>query len=166
MNEQKIQKLLQRYFGGVTSLDEERELQRYFAGNDISGSLKAYQPMFTYFAKERTVMPPKPKAVIRNIRWGLSILTGVAASIAILFLVGFPEAQPDKYVYYVNGQRIYDESAARESAEDKLQLLAASMQKAQNSMAAFGKVQESNQALRQFDKISNTYQKIELFKNL
>ena len=162
MNEQKIQELLQRYFDGATSLDEERELQRYFAGNEISGPLKAYRPMFAYFAGERAVMPPQPKAVVRNIRLGLSILTGVAASIAILFLVGLPKIQSDKYVYYVDGQRVYNELAALESAEDKLQLLAASMQKAQNSMAAFEKVQDTHQALQQFDKISNAYQRIEL----
>jgi len=166
MNEQKIQELLQRYFDGETSLDEERELQRYFAGNDIPGSLMAYRPLFTYFAEERAVMPPEPKAVTRNIRLGLSVITGIAASIAILFLVGLPETQSDKYVYFVNGQRVYNEAAAMESAEVKLQLLAASMQKAQNSMAAFDKVQDSNQALQQFDKISNAFQRVEIIKNL
>ena len=162
MNEQKIQELLQRYFDGATSLDEERELQRYFTGSDIPGSLKVYQPMFAYFDEERAVMPPKPKAVVRNIRLGLSVLTGVAASIAILFLVGLPQTQPEHYAYYVDGKRVYNEAAALESAEDKLQLLAASMQKAQNSMAAFEKVQDTHQALQQFDKISNAFQRIEI----
>ena len=162
MDEQKIQELLRRYFDGETSLDEERELQRYFAGEDIPGLQKAYRPMFAYFAEERAVMPPKPKAVTRNIRIGLSILTGVAASIAILFLVNLPEKHPDRYVYFVNGQRVYDETAAMQKAEDKLQLLVASMQKANNCMAAFEKVQVSNQ---QFEKISNAFQRIEI-KNL
>ena len=165
MNEQKIEELLQRYFDGATSLDEERELQRYFAGNDIPGPLKAYRHLFAYFAEERAVQPPKPKAVVRNIRLGLSLLTGVAASIAILFLVGLPQKQPDMYVYYVDGQRVYNEVAALETAEYKLQLLAASMQKAQNGMAALDKVQDGNQALQQFDKISNAFQRIEI-KNL
>ena len=162
MNEQKIEELLQRYFEGATSVGEERALQRYFAGSDIPDPLKAYRPMFVYFAEEQAIVPPKPKAVVRNIRLGLSILSGVAASIAILFLVGLPKTQADQYVYYVNGQRVYNEVAALESAEDKLQLLAASMQKAQNSMAAFEKVQDSNQALQQFDKISNAFQRIEI----
>ena len=166
MNEQKIHELLRRYFDGATSLDEERQLQRFFTGDDIPDSLKAYRPMFAFFAGERAVMPPKPKAVTRNIRLNLSILTGIAASIAILFLVVLPEKQTDQYVYYVDGQRVYDESAAIRSAEDKLQLLAASMQKAQNSMSTFEKVQDSNQALQQFDKISDVFQRIELIRNL
>ena len=161
MNEQKIHELLQRYFDGATSLDEERKLQRYFSGGDISDSLKAYLPLFTFFAEERAIAPPQQKAVVRNLRIRLSIITGIAASIAILFLVGFPKTQSDNYIYYIDGQRVYDESAAIAKAEDKLQLLAASMQKAQSSMAAFEKVQESNHALQQFDKISNAYQLVE-----
>jgi hypothetical protein len=161
MNEQKIHELLQRYFEGASSLDEERELHRYFAGEHISDTLKAYRPLFMFFAEERSIAPPKPKAVTRNLRIGLSIVTGIAASIAILFLVGVPKMQSDNYVYYVDGQRIYDETAAIAMAENKLQLLAASMQKAQSSMAVFERVHESNQMLHQFEKISNAYQLVE-----
>ena len=161
MNEQKIHELLQRYFEGASSLDEECELHRYFAGKNISDTLKAYRPLFTFFAEERAIEPPKPKAVTRNLRIGLSILTGIAASIAILFLAGVPDMPSDKYIYYVDGQRIFDETAAIAKAEDKLQLLAASMQKAQNSMATFEKVQETNQSLQQFSKISDAYRQME-----
>jgi hypothetical protein len=161
MNEQKIHDLLRLYFDGATSLSEERELQRFFAGKDIPGSLKAYQPMFAFFAEERAVEPPAHKPAARTIRMNWTIVTGIAASIAILFLVGIPKMQPDDYICYVDGQRIYDQTAALESAEDKLQLLAASMQKAQNSMAAFEKVQESAQSLQQFSKISDIYKQVE-----
>lgn len=153
--------MLQRYFDGATSLDEERELQRYFAGEDIPDSLKAYRPMFAFLAEERAVEPPAQKPAARTIRLNRAIVTGIAASIAILFLVGLPEMQPDKYAYYVDGQRVYDEAAAMESAGDKLQMLAASMQKARSSMAAFEKVQESNQSLQQFGKISSAYRQME-----
>ena len=162
MNEQKIHELLQRYFDGATSLDEERELQRYFAGENIPGSLMAYQPMFAFFAEERAVHPPAQKPAARTIRLNWTIATGIAASIAILFLVSLPKVQHDQYAFYVDGQRVYDESAALGSAEIKLQMMAASMQKARNSMAAFEKVQESNQSLQQFDKISNAYRQMEM----
>jgi len=162
MTEEKIHELLQRYFDGATSLDEERELHRYFAGAQISDALKAYRPLFSFFAEERAIEPPKPKAIIRNLRRNLSIIAGIAASIAILFIVGLPQMRTDEYVYFVDGQRIYNQAAAMEAVDDKLQLLAASMQKAQSSMAAFEKVQESNQALQQFSKISDAFRKIEL----
>ena len=165
MNEQKVHELLQRYFGGATSLDEERELQRYFAGKEIPCSLKVYQSMFAFFAEERAVNPPANKTGARTIRLNWGIVTGIAASIAILFLIGLPRIPASEYVYYVDGQRIYDETAAVESVENKLQLLAASMQKAKNSMVVFEKVQESNQSLQQFAKISNAYRQVEEMKD-
>ena len=161
MNEQKIQEMLQRYFVGMTSLDEERELQRYFTEEKLSDTLKVYQPVFAYFAEERAVQPTVQKPTARTIRLNLPIITGIAASIAIMFLVGLPKMQSEKFVYYVDGQRIYNETAAIASAESKLQLLAESMQKANNSMAAFDKLQESSQSLQQFGKISNAYRQME-----
>ena len=162
MNEQKIHELLQRYFEGATSLNEECELQRFFSGGDIPDALKAYQPLFAYFAEERAVEPPAQKPAARIVRMNWAIVTGIAASIAILFIVGLPKAQHDQYAYFVDGQRVYDETAALESAEMKLQMMAASMQKARNSMSALEKVQESNQSLQQFEKISNAYRQMEM----
>ena len=166
MNEQKIEKQLQRYFNGATSLEEERELQRYFAGNDIPESLKVYRPLFNFFAEERAIEPPtalseQPTNKTRYIRLPLYIITSIAASIAILFMVGIPKIHSDDYIYFVNGQRVYDQTAALEMAENKLQLLAVSMQKAQTGMATFDKLQETSQSLQQLSKISDVYRRIE-----
>ena len=161
MNQQKVHELLRRYFDGETTLKEERDLQRYFADGDIDESLKAYSPMFTFFAQERAIEPPAGKTQARRIRMNLSIITAIAAGVAILLWIGMPKAKYDNYIYFVNGQRIYDESAAIALAEDKLQLLASSMQSARSGMAAFDKVQESNQSLQQLNKISNAFRQME-----
>ena len=162
MNEKEVHILLQRYFEGATSLNEERELQCYFSEGNIPDSLKAYRPMFAFFAVERAVEPPAQKPMARTIRMNWIIATGIAASIAILFMLSLPKMQNDNYVYLVDGQRIYDETAAIALAENKLQLLAESMQKAHNSMSTFDKVQGSNQSLQQLSKISNAYRQIEM----
>ena len=161
MNEQNIHDLLRRYFDGDTSLEEERRLQRYFDQIDVPTSLKKYQPMFTFFAEERAVMPPVRKPKARIITLNRAIITGIAASIAILFLVGIPKTKTELYAYYVDGDRVYNETVAMEAADEKLQLLAASLQKAHSSMAAFDKVQESNQSLQELSKISGAYKRIE-----
>ena len=57
MNEQKVNELIQRYFDGATSLDEERELQRYFERGDMPDALKIYSPLFRFFAEERAIEP-------------------------------------------------------------------------------------------------------------
>ena len=166
MNEQKIHELLQRYFDGATSLEEERDLQRYFAESDCPESLKVYRPLFNFFAEERAIehstsLTEHSAHKKRNIRLPLYIITGIAASIAILFMVGVPKMQTDDYIYLVNGQRVYDQTAALEMAENKLQLLAVSMQKAQTGMATFDKLQETSQSLQQLSKISDVYKRID-----
>ena len=176
MNEQKMNDLLQRYFDGATTLDEERILKRYFAGSDIYESHRAYQPMFAFFAQEREVeltgLKPdfgedcaveefKVSRIHIFKSWNLGIISAIAASIALLLWIGLAQTKTDDFIYFVNGQRIYDQTAAIALAEDKLQMLAESMQIARNSMAALEKLQESNQSLMQLNKISEAYRQIE-----
>ena len=151
MVQEKIQDLLHRYFEGATTLDEERDLQRYFAGSRIDDSLEAYRPLFSYFAEERAIELPVQKTRTIRLKW--SVITGIAASISILLWLGTPKMEPEEnFIYIVNGKRVYDETAALAIAENKLQMLAESMQTAKNSMSAFEKLQESSQPLI---KISN-----------
>lgn len=53
MTTQDIQRLLDRYFEGETSLDEEATLKRYFQGKDIDPSLQAFQSLFRFLDSER-----------------------------------------------------------------------------------------------------------------
>lgn len=53
MNNQKIQKLLDRYFEGETSLEEEAALKEYFRGEQIDPEFKPFQALFQYFESER-----------------------------------------------------------------------------------------------------------------
>lgn len=48
-----IKALLDKYFEGETSLQEEIQLQRYFRKSDIHPSLQSYQPLFQLFEQER-----------------------------------------------------------------------------------------------------------------
>ena len=50
MESVKIEKLLDRYFEGNTSLEEERVLKEYFSGEEVSGHLHEYKEMFNYFS--------------------------------------------------------------------------------------------------------------------
>ena len=162
MNEEKVKEMLRRYFDGTSALKEEDLLRRYFAQGDIPDALKKYQPLFAFFTEERAVEPPESKKTDRRIRLYASIITGIAASIAILFLWGLPNLKSDNYVYYLNGERVYNEEIALQVAENKLQIMADSWQKINNSMASLEKLQESSQTLLQLNKISDAYRKIEL----
>lgn len=50
MNKEYIQSLLEKYFDGLTSLQEEQLLREYFQSDAVDADLKVYQPMFQYFA--------------------------------------------------------------------------------------------------------------------
>lgn len=47
-----IEEVLNRYFEGETSAEEERELRRFFAGENVPAHLSAYRPLFAYFDEE------------------------------------------------------------------------------------------------------------------
>ena len=50
MNEHQIKLLIDKYFEGLTSLDEEQTLRTYFRQNDIPEKWKMYQPIFRFYS--------------------------------------------------------------------------------------------------------------------
>jgi anti-sigma factor RsiW len=53
MDSKQIKIILDKYWEGETTVQEERELRNYFAGEDIAEELKAIQPMFHFFKAEQ-----------------------------------------------------------------------------------------------------------------
>lgn len=49
MNNQIIERLIDKYFAGETSLAEEQQLRDYFSGENVHPDLKEYAPLFQYF---------------------------------------------------------------------------------------------------------------------
>lgn len=62
MEYQEIKKLLDRYFEGNSSLEEERLLRRYFSGSEVDERLKEYSPMFRFFRQQQTAALSEAKA--------------------------------------------------------------------------------------------------------
>lgn len=53
MNTSEIETLLEKFYEGNTSLQEERELREFFLHQDVPVHLKSHQPVFAYFEGER-----------------------------------------------------------------------------------------------------------------
>lgn len=69
-----IETLLDSYFDGNTSLQEETILKEYFAKKDVPEHLQQYQAMFAYFAQNKKEKAPqniqvKPKEKTFNFSW-------------------------------------------------------------------------------------------------
>ncbi len=82
-----IKNLLEKYFEGETSLQEEKELKNYFSSENIAPELLKYKSMFGYFSKEKTTESEREIVLEKksnNRKW-----LGMAASIVILLGIGF-----------------------------------------------------------------------------
>ena len=45
--------LLEKYFDGSTSIEQEKQLTNYFSGNDVAQHHEQYQELFGFFEKEK-----------------------------------------------------------------------------------------------------------------
>lgn len=95
MEEIKIRQLLDKYWEGETSLEEERELSSYFGSSQVTDEFAPFIPLFAFFEEGRhirmeasVVQPPieETKGKIVNIRWLVSIAASVAIFLAVFFI--------------------------------------------------------------------------------
>ncbi len=99
MNSQQIEKLLEKYFNGDTSLDEEKQLREFFAKDIIPKHLLSLKPQFEYFSEEKrknflndsfdekileNIEKEKIISIKRKRRNYIYIISGVAAGILII----------------------------------------------------------------------------------
>ena len=124
----KIDELLNKYFEGETSCEEERELRRYFTeANVIPEHLQMYRPLFACLDKEakahqslpqetenkkaktRHLIPRRLYYTIGSVAAGLLILVGIANLYQQIAVT------PTDYVV-INGKRYTDAKTIREQA--------------------------------------------------
>ncbi|MDD2437587.1 MAG: hypothetical protein PHG27_01460 [Massilibacteroides sp.] len=100
----KIDELLEKYFAGETSMEEEKELRQFFSSETVSPHLSAYKPLFAYFDEEiaRRVKPVVP--VRNNKRIARYFLYGVAA--ASLVVLGVRGIYTSFETYYCSGNYV------------------------------------------------------------
>ena len=92
----KIEELLETYFEGNTTLEEEATLGAYFTDGDVASHLQAYQVLFASFeaarneVSEKQLQLPNTK-VSKNRTWWY----GIAASLIIAIgIAGYTFSQP------------------------------------------------------------------------
>jgi hypothetical protein len=95
---QDIEKLLERYYDGETTLEEEKQLRQFFLNESVPTHLQGHAAQFRYFAEARAehpslafsnrlaekLNPPEPSTVRKLTSW----IVRIAASL-ILLIVGF-----------------------------------------------------------------------------
>lgn len=125
----KIEALLEKYFDGATSCEEERLLRRLFAEGEVPEELQVYRPLFAYIDNEQekaghatkpAESPRKHRPLLRRMGYALG---GMAAGIALVIgmarliaTVGTPES----YVL-IDGVCYTDEKLVEAKALEALQ---------------------------------------------
>jgi hypothetical protein len=111
INDNSMGELIEKYFDGATSLDEERLLRSYFRCKNVPDEWKVYQPIFRYFSSEREKRASENKAKtiwMSSLRW-----VGVAAAACLLLFAGLKffstqQGFPEKSYAYINGKKYTD----------------------------------------------------------
>ncbi|MDR0834892.1 MAG: hypothetical protein LBN93_12070 [Candidatus Symbiothrix sp.] len=134
-----ITALIDKYFEGLTTLQEEQTLRDYFQTEPVAEALKMYQPMFQYFAAERPQPKPHPSKersrILRTILpslegrgwgWGLGL---AAASLLLLFSLPFAlnvyKNASEISLAYIDGQKQTDIVVIQQEALTALESLSA-----------------------------------------
>lgn len=100
MKPETIKELLDRYFEGASSLEEEQRLRDYFNQNEVSAELEVYQPIFQVLQNEQAVQLPETfeasfmellknqaeETPVRTIRRPVRLWVSRAAAVLILVL--------------------------------------------------------------------------------
>ena len=128
-----IEKLIEQFFEGQTSNEEERELYNFFSSGNVPEHLLPYRQVFAYFETGIKEEPnyqktePKPNQFLRN--KNIKTWASIAASLLILISLGIyhftqkKEFNPYEGSYIVrNGIKITDPKIVNPEIEKTLLL--------------------------------------------
>ena len=141
-----MKNLIEKYFDGKTSLEEEAQLRAYFNGKNVDEHLRQYQPLFCFFEneKERCVSEDfeerffkktdRQAKIVSMKNWRRKLIQ-IAAAAAVLF-GAFVLLQPPPPATHANidwsAYEITDEQIAVQQTIDALKLLSAKLNKGKN----------------------------------
>ncbi|MEN3324338.1 hypothetical protein VP395_11420 [Mariniflexile soesokkakense] len=113
-----IEKLLEKYENGETSLKEEEQLKNYFSQETVAPHLEMYKPMFTYFSVSKQEQFTKPLPLNFDSYRGKKVFIykwiAVAAVVVLILGVYFKEPAVSSYEEYAYGTYNNPEDALNE----------------------------------------------------
>ncbi|MBB3187299.1 hypothetical protein [Microbacter margulisiae] len=138
--------LLEKYYEGATTVEEERQLQQFLSQKDLPLRFEADQAILGYFAESRPETK-KQASIVSFIRW-----SSVAATLLVgFFLAKFLFSNQVQLNYaYVNGQKITNIKEIKAQAMASLQIIASSPDEVQASTRDLNNNEIINQELAVF----------------
>jgi uncharacterized membrane protein YukC len=146
-----IEKLLEKYDNGETTLQEEQQLKNYFSKETVAPHLEVYKPMFVYFLQTQNeqftkTIPLQSKKTYTLYKW-ISV-----AAIAILMFavytqvgnqpVGLSDLSQDEFMAYNQTVEAFNLLASKfnkgTESIDALTLMSASIEKGTENVSYLG----------------------------
>ena len=114
VNQDEVLRLIDRYYGGVTSVKEERRLFILLMHPSLKQSYHAERAMLSYFKAERPAVKITALTVLRRVAVvALLVVSG-------MFVVQYTTPKIQASYAYVNGIRVTDLSTIRSKAISSL----------------------------------------------
>ena len=99
-----IERLLEKYEEGQTTLQEEAQLKRYFTTETVASHLEVYRTLFTYYVSDKQLVSQRPSQPTRSkptkYRWLAS-----AAVITIMFSAFMTLTSRDEFTQLSNEEQ-------------------------------------------------------------
>ncbi|HEY6914961.1 MAG TPA: hypothetical protein VI413_09820 [Paludibacter sp.] len=164
---ERINELLEKYFGGETTLAEEKELKRYFEAGNVAAAHEPYRALFGAFAQELEAKATNPlkkvlpkQQIVKRIWIKTFAYSGIAAAILLAVWIQRPQEQETYAV--VAGSRIENTEYVQKYAEKKLNKV---NQILRNSMKPMQSLETVRNSLEPMQKIGETREKLDEIEN-
>ncbi len=137
-----INKLLEKYWDGVTSLEEERIIKEYYLHNTHEGKNNNISQLFSFFNEEKNIKFNREISILTQNKKGaivarIKLITKIAVAASILLAVGFATFQSENIFTNDNSYakiEIKDQKEAREIAERAIAMLASNYAKGEKTL--------------------------------
>ena len=123
----KIDDLLNRYFDGNTTCEEEREIKRFFREEEVPSELEVYRPLFAFFEEEAKQSfihsecikeEVKEAKAVRPKRYFIYTLGSIAAGLLIILsIAGIKQINQSANYVIIDGYKSTNIQLAREQAQ-------------------------------------------------
>ena len=108
-----IEKLLEKYENGETTLKEEETLKKYFSQNAVAPHLEMYKPMFAYFSVNQEEQFTKQLSLKTKQVWNYKWIA-IAAVAVLMFGIYLKKPVLSSYQEYAYGTYNNPEEALNE----------------------------------------------------
>jgi len=150
-----IEKLLEKYFEGETTISEEKELKVYFTGETVPSHLERYKDLFQFFSAESHITATRDIDIpVQKTNWYKWV--GVAASVAIiagLFFTNTP-TQPEELGTYE------DPEIALQETKKILNMVSQLMNEGKKDLVYLNEFETAKQNLVYLNEFENTTNKL------